>query len=240
LVAYNAIAAMMYSGFGGLLSQVAKYPFDFVYKNTPQGATFPLDEVASDLMGTFKDVSTTIANDPNVNWVTLAQAVTMHTLTSNMQLTRMAVNQGINSGLITGLPAEKKILSDKMGQLRRFDMVEGLPYNEIDQGSNPYMNLEQKRFKMEQDPAKAMAMLPGLVSNIIDTYKGQPDVMMSKLRALKENQYSTFPSMESMPLSFMKYVGYLHRTEGSQAAQSELQDYMRHKVVNEVKGSAVP
>lgn len=119
-------------------------------------------------------------------------------------------------------------------------MVNGLPYNDIDQGSNPYMNLEQKKFKSTQDINQAMQMLPGLVSNIIDTYKDRPDVMMGKLKALKENQYSTFPSMEQMPISFMKYVGYLQRTEGPDAAQAEFQDYMKHKIVNEAKASAVP
>jgi hypothetical protein len=240
LVAYNMIAAMQFAGFGGLLSQLAKYPFDAAYKNNPQGATFPMDEVASDFASTLHEVSTAIANDPNVNWVDLAKAVTMHTLSTNFQLSRIAINQGINNGLITGLPAEKKMLSDKMGQLRRFDMVEGLPYNEIDEASNPYMNLSQKKFKMEQDPQKAIQQLPALVQNIMETYHNNPDVMMSKLKSLKQNEYSTFPSMENMPLSVMKYIGYLQQMEGADKAQEELQDYMKHKIVNEVKSSMVP
>jgi hypothetical protein len=240
LLAYNAISAMQYSGFGGLLSQVAKYPFDFIYKNNPQGATFPMDEVATDLGETIHHVSETIANDPNVNWVDLSKAVTMHVLSTNIQLARIAINQGINNGLITGLPAEKKMLSDKLAQLKRFDMVEGLPYGSPEPGSNPYMNIEQKKFKSEQNIGKAMQQLPGLVSNIMETYKDKPDVMMSKLKALKENNYSTFPSMDQMPMSFMKYIGYLNRMEGPEKANAELQDYMKHKMVNEAKASVVP
>jgi hypothetical protein len=240
LLMYNAIAAMQYSGFGGLLSQVAKYPFDFAYKNTPQGATFPLDTVAEDILGTVHSVSEAIANDPNVNWVDLASTVANHVFREDVGLSHDAINLMINNGLITGLPAEKKQLGDKMNQLRRFDMVEGLPYNDIDEASNPYMNLEQKQFKMEQDPQKAIQELPPLINNIIHTYGSKPDVMMEKLKALKQNAYTTFPSMEDMPLSFMKYVGYLQREEGPQAAQNELQDYIRHKVVNEAKASVVP
>jgi len=52
------ISAFQYAGFGGLLSQVAKYPFDAVYKNKPQGATFPLDEVASDFATTAGQIAT--------------------------------------------------------------------------------------------------------------------------------------------------------------------------------------
>lgn len=240
LLMYNAIAGMQYAGFGGLFSQVAKWPFDAAYKNTPQGLTFPLDEFTTDIASTIHNVTTAMANDPNVNYVDLAAAVAQHLLGSNIKLASIALNYGINNGLVTGLPAEKKQLADKLGQLRRFDMVTGLPYNEIDQGSNPYMNIEQKKFKMEQDIPTAMKELPALVSNIMQTYQGQPDIMMQKLKALKENQYSTFPSMEQTPISFIKYLGYLQREEGPDKAQGALMDYMCHKMVNEAKASVVP
>jgi hypothetical protein len=240
LIAYNIIAAMQYSGFGGLLSQIAKYPFDSVYKNNPQGATFPLDEIASDLAGTLHNVQEAIANNPSVNWIDLAEQVGTHILSTDIQLSRIAINQGINEGLITGLPAEKKELSDKLSQLRRFDMAENLPYNDIDSASNPYMNLEQKSFKLNENPQEALQQLPGLIHSIFRKYGSQPDVLMSKLKALKENDYSTFPSVQEMPLSFFKYLNYLTREEGSDAAQTELKNYMQHKLINEVKSSAIP
>ena len=93
---------------------------------------------------------------------------------------------------------------------------------------------------MEQDIPTAIKQLPQLVSNIIEHYKESPDVMMAKLRALKDNQYSTFPSMEEAPLSFYKYLGYLQREEGPEAAQAELMDYYKRKIVNQVKSSVVP
>lgn len=240
LLGYNLIAAAQYAGFGGLFSQVARYPFDFAYKNAPQGATFPLDEVVSSFAETVKDASAAIANDPNLNWLSLAQHVTLNYLKSNIQLARMGFNQAVNAGLITGLPAEKKELADKLGQLRRFDMVEGLPYNEQDQAGNPYMNLEQKRFKMTQSPEEASKMLPELVQNIIAKYSDNPDVMMQKIKALKQNTYATFPSMETTPLSFYKYLSFLNKTEGPAAAQEQLLDYVKHRTMNEAKASAVP
>lgn len=240
LLAYNAIAAMQYSGFGGLLSQVLKYPFDFVYKNNPQGATFPLDQIATDLAKTFGNVSSAIANDPNLNWVDLAKAVTGHILSTDMQLSRMALNQGINAGLVTGLPAEKKLLSDKLGELRRFDMTEGIPYGDIDQGTNPMMNIEQQKFKHDDNVSEAAQMIPQLVNNIIQKYGDKPDVMLSKIKALKENQYATFPSLETSPLSFFKYITYLNKSVGPEAGQAALMDYMKHKAINSVKAGIVP
>jgi len=240
LIMYNAIAGMQYAGFGGLFSQVAKYPFDAAYKNNPQGATFPLDEIATDVLATANKVATAMINDPNINYVDLAATVAQHVLGSNIKLASIAINQGINNGMITGLPAEKKKLSDKMGELRRFDMVTGIPYNELDVGTNPFMNIEQRRFRMEQDPRAAVQMLPTLISNIMKAYGDHPDVMMQKIEALKNNSYATFPSMEKTPLSFYEYITYLKKKDGPEKAQAALMDYMRHKAINQVKSSVVP
>ena len=46
-IAYNMMAAASYAGFGGMLSTIGRYPFDMAFKNTPQGATFPLDTVVT-------------------------------------------------------------------------------------------------------------------------------------------------------------------------------------------------
>lgn len=240
-LAYNMMAAASYAGFGGMLSTIGRYPFDMAFKNTPQGATFPLDTVVSDLATTVSQVGQTISNDPNINWLELATHVGAHLMGTSFQLGRVALNQAIDTGLVTGSVAEKKELADKLGQLRRFYEVEGLPYNEMDAAtSNPYMNLEQKRFKQTQDVGQAMQMLPELVGNIFQKYGSTPDVMMQKLKELKENEYSTFPDMKTLPLSFMKYMGYLSKTEGTEAAQAELMDFMRHKAINEAKASVVP
>lgn len=241
LVAYNMVAAAQYAGFGGMLSQLARYPFDLAYKNNPQGATFPLDEIATDLAQTVSHVTTAIANDKNIDWLNLATHVANHVLTQNVQLARVGVNQAINSGLVTGDIAEKKQLNDKLGQLRRFNEVQGLPYTE--QGGadeNPYMDLEQKRFKTTQDVHEAARMLPGLVSSIMTEYRSQPDVMMEKLKALKTHTYATMPSMESMPIEFMKYVAFLKNSEGEEKAHEAVMDYMRHRMIGQVKASMVP
>lgn len=240
-LAYNAIAAMQYAGFGGMFSQLAKYPFDMAYKNNPQGAAFPLDEEVSDIAKTSYDVASAIMNDPNINWVDLAKLVTNHILTSDFRLAREGYYQMINNGIITGTLAERKQLSDKLGQLRRFEQVEGMPFDQaggID--TNPYMFPEQQEFKREQDLGHAMQELPTLINNIMTQYGDNPDIAMAKLKSLRSNQYATFPDIEAMPLKFMKYLGFLQRTEGPEAANEELQSYMKHKMINQAKSSVVP
>lgn len=241
LVAYNLISAMQYAGFAGILSQGVKYPFDRIMKNKPQGAVFPLDEIASDLSKQIGDFTSAIANDPKFDVGQGTIALMNHILATDIQLSRIAINQGVNSGLITGTPADKKMLADKLGQLRRFEMTSGLPYDDQEASqANPYMNIEQHKFKMEQDLPKAMSMLPGLVSNITKTYANTPDVMLSKLAALKQNAYETFPSLEKKAPTFAKYMDYLNKLKGSGDGDKEYEDFLRHKIVNEVKAGAVP
>lgn len=241
LVGYNMVAAAQYAGFGGLLSQFAKYPFDIAYKNNPQGATFPLDEIGTDMAKTLEQVSGAIANDKNINWFELASHIAGHVMTTDIQLSKVALNQAINNGMVTGTVAEKKDLGDKLGKLRRFEEIQGLPYQ--DQGpdaNNPYMDLDTKKFRTTQDIGEAAKMLPQLVNNIMTQYKSQPDVMMDKLKSLKEHSYNTMPSMESMPLEYLKYVGYLQREEGPEKAKEAVLDYMKHRVIGEAKASVVP
>ena len=242
LVAYNLLSAVQYAGFMGVISQAIKYPVDKIFKNHPQGAVFPLDEIASDLSEQISNFVEAKANDPNFQWDLAATELMKHIFTTDVQLTRIGFNQAVNNGFITGTPAEKKILGDKLGQLRRFDMGSSLPYDSQEASqANPYMNIEQKQFKMTQDLPKAMNMLPKLVSNIITTYSDRPDVMMSKLKALKENQYETFPSLDGpSAISFSKYMNYLTKLKGGEEANKEFSDFMVHKIVNETKASAVP
>lgn len=240
-LAYNAMAAASYAGFGGMLSTIARYPFDFAFRNTPQGATFPLDTVVTDLGNTITKTADAIANDPHINWLMLGEAVGSHIMSTDFQLGRVALNQAINAGTITGTLAEKKQLSDKLGELRRFDMVENIPYSEMGGGSETsYMNLEQKKFKTEQDPQKAMQMLPSLIQDIVKKYGNNPDVMLEKIKSLKQNSYETFPSLETTPLEFSKYISYLNKEKGQGAAQEALMDYVKHKAINQMKSSVVP
>ena len=241
---YNIMASASYAGFGGILSQFARVPFDIANKNKPQGFVFPLDEFVTDAADTAKDVFQAYLNDPNFNWAEASRAVTAHMATSNFQLGRTVVNQAVNVGLLDGTSFErialKKQLEDKTGQLRRFRMAEGLPYNEQEAGGNPYMNLEQKKFKMSTDPEEFGKMLPQLINNIVDKYRDNPFVMFEKIRALKQNQYATMPSLDEDPLSFKKYVDFLTRQVGPEKAQEMVKDYYRHKIINQVKASIVP
>lgn len=250
-VAYNWMAMASFAGFAGILSNVAKYPFDFAYRNAPQGATFPLDEVVTNVAKTASGIADALATDPFFDITKVGPRALIDLVKENVQLGRVGINQAIDAGLIGGKNgiggdigqelAYKKRLSDKEGDLRRYKMVEGLPF-EKQGGMNetPYLNLEQRGYKLDENVNTAIQRLPSLVQRIIETYHRQPEVMLSKLKALKANDYATMPSLDDTPLAFTRYVGFLNRTEGPEAARDRVMDYLRHKAINEAKSSLVP
>jgi len=255
-VAYNWMSAAGYGGLGGLISLAAKYPFDIAYRNLPQGAIFPLDEVTTQYTRTAMNVADALAHDPTANVLQIASRAMSDMIVHNSQLGRVAMNQLINSGVVNenmdkSIPkaarreleeyAYEKKHSDAMSQLKRFKQVEGVPVNpSTDVQSNPYLNLEQKRFKQTQDVGEAASIMPDIIRKYIQEYASNPDVLLSKIEGLKANPYDVFPSLESSPVVFSKYLRFLQREHGQQAASKMLMDYMTRNTINQVKSSIVP
>lgn len=241
LTAYNLVSAAQYAGFAGLFSTGVKDSMDLVYKNHPQGADFPLDEIATSLAGNVSQVASAMINDPNFNWGKASVEFAKNIATQNVQLARMGMNQAINAGGITGTQAEKKMLGDKMGELRKFEMTQGLPYQEQEPSTaNPYMDIESKSFRNEPDPYKAAGQLPGIIQSIMQNNSSNPDVMQEKLKGLKSMQYASMPSPERMPIEFVRYIDFLKRTRGEEYANEAIKDFITHQAINKAKSSLIP
>jgi hypothetical protein len=254
---YNWISAASYGGLGGIVSLATKMPMDIHFRNAPQGAIFPLDEIVSGYANTAKNVADALVNDPNADPTKIVSRAFTDIITKNTQLGRVVMNQAINSGLVnehmnySALPkgvneegqelAFDKQRADKMLELKKFKQVEGLPVNpQTDSDTNPYLNMEQKRFQHTTDPQVAMQELPKIIQTYIDKYRATPDILMSKIEGLKANAYDVFPSLERTPLVFKHYMDYLTKEKGQEQTNQLLADYMRRKIINEAKSSAVP
>jgi len=248
VVAYNWIAAAGYGGLGGIVSMVAKYPFDIAYRNAPQGAVFPLDELASSYATQAFHIADALANDPMVDPLKLANRAIGDIITKNTQLGRVGLNQLINAGAIKedtggslGELAYEHGESEKLNQLKRFNQVEGIPVApEETTNSNPYLGMQEKEFKHTADMGKAAEMLPELVNGIIRAYGNSPELMLSKLQGLKAAPYDVMPSLENHPMAFSRYVQFLNTKYGAEETNKLIEDYLRRKAINKAKGSMIP
>lgn len=242
LVAYNLAAMASYSGFGGILSTGARSIFDVAYKNPMQGAMFPLDEIIGNSGRIMTQSIGALMNSSPDDYAKIGSKAVADLFRENVQTARIASSWADEYGLLGKERQTKKILNNEEGDLRRFKMVSGMPYD--DQGSidesNPYYNMGRKAFQHEGDIREAAKELPGLIKQAMESSNGNMETFRSKLRALKESDYPSMPSPERTPATFWKYIKYLQDTQGNEEASKRVSEYMRKNAINKAKGEMVP
>ncbi len=240
IAAYQAMAMASYAGYAGLFSQVGKSLMDLVYKNEPQGAAFPLDEVVSSGVKTLSNYYQAMMNGDG-DFTKMTMQTFLDLGKENVAMARMANNWLAKNG--ASIPSENYKIQTaiKERNLRAFKEVEGLPYKaqESDE-SNPYMEINQKLFKQERDPQAAAKELPNLIHSLIQRFGSNPEVLRSKLEGLKSNNYQTMPSPENEPLTSPRYLNFVRKTQGVGAEQALVNDYYRQSLLNKLKSSWVP
>ena len=242
LLAYNFMQMASYTGFAGLGATAMKDMFDMAYKNIPQGTAFPLEEVT---FGSAKIISNAISawdqTPDSSSFFKIFPQMMVDLVKNNVQSARIAHNWAIDSGALGKDPKKRFDTSANTMELRKFKMMEGLPYDSQAVPSyNPYMNMDTKAFKRTDDPREAAKMLPELINKMRDRANGNYEEFQQSLQGLKGNSYQTMPSPEREPRQFNQYYQHLIKTKGFQEANKIRADYMRQNAINRMKSSMVP
>lgn len=242
LAAYNLMAMGSYSGFAGILSTGARSLFDIAYKNPRQSAMFPLDEIVSSSGKTMMDSISALMNSSPSEYGKIASKATADLFRENVQSARIAISWADEMGYTGEERHQKKTLNMEEGDLRRWKMINNLPYE--DQGSidesNPYFNLSRKSFQHDTDVQEASQQLPDLIQQAMQQSGGNIEVLRNRLKALKDSSYPSMPSMENTPIQFWHYVKFLNDTQGPQVASQRVAEYMKMNAINKMKASMVP
>lgn len=246
-VAYNLAAMASYSGYMGLVSQAAKTGFDIYYKNKPQGAMFPLDETISNAGTTVANGATALMHVDSTGEQRIKDSMDiigkmlLDTLNENIQLSRIATTQIAKHTDLMPQKKEQLQTSQYNQQLRRFNQIQGREVQQ--QGlieSNPYADLNEKKFKKEEDLGKASGMLPSILQEEWNKSNGDFFTFKQKLEGLKQNPYEIMPKLESNPKQFRDYYNFISNTQGASKAQELLQQYYKRNTVNSIKSAMVP
>lgn len=229
-IASQLAALMSLSSFGGIVGDSLKAVSDLSNKKAPRNPlSFPLATASSDLISRTSNVIEAI-NSGEEPLAVLGQFA-LDLTTKNIQTARMVANRTINSDNVEN--------SDKFRDLRVFNELEGDTKSNITT-TNPYLNISVKDFKHAKDPQEAMAMLPAIINHIVTKSDGDVYKMKRELDNLKSNSYQTIPNMQSAPSSFVRYINFLQQTQGADAANARLMDYLTQNAVNHAKSSVVP
>jgi len=228
----SVVGILQLASYGGLVSDIMKASVDVAKGSTPRGLSFPLADFMSETIGkNLADYSSAIeAGEPKFD---STLALMQNILKNSVQTVRLVVNHTLDKDT-----SEK---SNRFRDVRIYKELTGdsIPSSDIAK-PNPYLGTEAKRFKNETDVGEAAQQLPNLVSKAIEASKGDPYKLKRELVKLKQNSYQTFPNPENYPISFMSYVTYLNKTQGSDKASEALTDYFQRNAINRVKSEMVP
>jgi len=126
--------------------------------------------------------------------------------------------------------------------LRTFEYLHDYPYDKLSGTiGNRVGGSKIKEFKRTPDLQKAAQLLQqDIIPSEIARWRNKPEVLMRRLRSLKQNSYQTFPNIEERPIEALEYASFVKRVRGQKNLQDMLQDYLKQNALNKAKSSFVP
>jgi hypothetical protein len=129
--------------------------------------------------------------------------------------------------------------SDKFRDSRVFNEIEGKPSSNITK-TNPYLGIQEKKFKRTEDPREAVKLARELVKEAVVEAKGNPREVRRSLASLKGNSYQTMPSPLTNPDEFKKFYNFIAINQGKEAADERVKDFTRQSLFNKQKSKLIP
>lgn len=226
---YKMVGLASASGYAGLMGDFVKTILDKTYaKNKAQSYNNLLVESIQNSAQSLGDLVSGLQE----NGLTpdLAIEFAGRVLEDNMQAYRL---------ILAHISEDKKEdieKSNKLRDLRVFNTLEGNPISDLTESyPRPFGDLDLKKYKKTENLEEAMDMLPGLITKALAKANGNPDRLKQELGKLKQNSYPTMPNPDSLPVTFLRYLDHLKRTQGEEEASKRLTDYITRNAVNQAK-----
>jgi hypothetical protein len=232
---YKALGLATSAGYMGMMADVMKGIADKVYgKNKPRWYNNILLDVVNQTANTVGSAYEAAAEEGMS--AELAMNVAQAVIEDNLQAYRLIYNK---------MNSEKKDAiedSNKMTDLRVFKTLtnEDVTDYSTSEFSDSFKDKDLDTFKETSDINEAAELLPDLVSSAFEKAGDNPEKLKKELIKIKRNSYQTMPNPESMPYSFARYLIFLKRTKGEEAAQERLMDYLTQNSINKAKSEMVP
>jgi hypothetical protein len=217
------------AGHMGVLGDITKSILDLTYgKNRPQVYNNILVEAAENTVTTSANLIKSINEDgfdPNTVVTAIDQM-----MQDNFQTYRL---------LLAHVSADKKEQLERANKFRDLRVFNTLDGNTITDLTSPFSQslegLKLKEFKQAKTVEEARAMLPQLLQDALDKSKDDPERLKKELSKIKRNSYQTMPSPDRIPQTFLRYISFLAKTQGSEEAKKRLIDYVEQNAVNKAK-----
>ena len=232
---YKLAALASLAGYAGIVGELTKtVALDMPRGNRPQGFTFPLTETIAntgDRIGQLMQ-----ALDENISPSEALVPFIQGLLTDNIQMARIGnrLNERINDPTAaTQADAGRDARVYKQA-------VKGEYVSSTAARANAMLRPEERTFKKTESIEEAAAILPKIVEDAIKRSGGDYEKLQKEFERMKGNSVQTFPSPETQPVEFAKQYAWFVQSQGKEAADKAVQDFMRRRAVNKEKSRWVP
>jgi len=233
--AYKMATLSSYAGFAGIVGDMARIGFDISHRVKPQGYNMQL----ADLVGNTFDIiqNATIAIQDGDNPYDVLYNTLKELAESNIQVVKLYTASTRNEAEQQHVKAQ-----NYRRDLRTFEYLHDYPYDKLSGTiGNRVGGSKIKEFKRTPDLQKAAQLLQqDIIPSEIARWRNKPEVLMRRLRSLKQNSYQTFPNIEERPIEALEYASFVKRVRGQKNLQDMLQDYLKQNALNKAKSSFVP
>ncbi len=233
-VAAKAISLLQLASFGGVASDIAKAGLNAyqgkVKINNP--ISFPLQTFVTDtLYGNLSDAADAVSKGEDK-----FQVITKligDIASQSIQSLRYLKNNTIS--------ADDMEEADKRRDLRTFEEMSGKGKTTPNASANPYLGMDEKKFKKTTNLEEAQALLPDIVKKYATQYHDDPVTLLEKLNGLKHGMNDqAMPNYDKKPDEFVKYVEFLLKTQGKDKARQAVVDYKLHEAASQAKAKMIP
>ena len=228
---YKAMALSSFSGYGGIITELAKQGMDAVEGRPVTGFRFPAIAFIQDTAERGSQAFHAVKQGENL-LETFGVEFPLQLLKDHVQMARIGLAWGDSADI------EK---SNALRDLRTFRELRGIPTTRWSGGGkNPFLNPLERDFEQTTDPAQAAQMAGQLRQQAIERSGGDRERMRSLMNSYRAPSVDVMPSIRSNPQQFRQYLEWVRQTQGEEAAQQLLQQYIAKERMDRMKMALVP
>lgn len=221
-----------YSAIGGILSDLTKIGMDAVVGDVRnEGFNYVLTSVAGKIGEQLAAGMSALINGEPITEV-LPQ-LSFDVLKNVTQLGQLGFAQyaRIEPESETGREFTKQ---KENRDLKVFSKVSGEDPKSVASFKTTYKNLSERKVRNAETMGELMEALPGGLKRAIERNASEgPEGVKSALNSMSRGTRKVLPSIERNPAKVAGYLKWLEATQGKDAVQSKIQDYLRIQQMNE-------
>lgn len=234
---YRAMALSSFSGYGGIITELAKQGMDAVEGRPVTGFRFPAVAFIADVSQRMSQAFQAVKQGENM-LETFGVDLPLQLLKDNVQMARIGLNWSVDSKDVDR--------ANKMRDLRVFREMRGLSGSKWGASQrNPFVSQLERDYEAEEDAAESVRLAGQLRSQALSRgTDGSGAINREKVRSLLSSYRTpaqdSMPSLRTSPQEFRAYLQWIAETQGEQAARELLAEYASKQRLDRLKATLVP